>query len=47
LLRSAGQFVLALLMLWLFFYYLGQGLLAIPTSFHDGTLWESGWWEEQ
>ena len=45
LLMSTGQFVLAILILWLFFYYLGQALLVIPTSFHDGTLWNSGWWE--
>jgi hypothetical protein len=23
----------------LFFYWIGEGLLAIPTSFHDGTVW--------
>jgi len=44
-LMSTGQFVLAILMLWLFLYFLGQALLAITTSFHDGTLCESGWWE--
>ena len=26
--------------LWLLFYYLGQLLLLIPTSFHEGTLWQ-------
>ncbi len=31
---------------WLFFYWIGQGLLAIPTSFHDGTLWKTGFWNE-
>jgi hypothetical protein len=31
----------------LFFYWLGQILLLIPTPFHDGTLWKSvGNWHE-
>ena len=25
--------------LWLLFYLLGRGLLALPSSFHEGTLW--------
>jgi hypothetical protein len=24
------------------FYTLGQGLLALPSSFHDGTVWQVG-----
>jgi len=39
LLAQAVQCFLGLIILWLFFYYLGQILLSIPTSFHDGTLW--------
>jgi hypothetical protein len=35
----ALQFSAGLLVLWLFFYYLGQTLLLIPTSFHKGTIW--------
>ncbi len=31
---------------WLFFYWIGQGLLAIPTKFHEGTIWKTGFWEE-
>jgi hypothetical protein len=31
---------LGLLTAWFFFYEAGQVLLLIPTSFHDGTLWE-------
>jgi hypothetical protein len=31
----------------LFFYWLGQILLLIPTRFHDGTLWKSlGEWNQ-
>ena len=29
---------------WMFFFLLGWILLALPTSFHEGTLWTSGWW---
>jgi hypothetical protein len=32
---------LGLLISWLFFYQVGRALLLIPTSFHDGTLWQS------
>src|SRR5215471_11171635 len=35
-----GQLLLGILLLWLFFYYVGSILQAIPTSFHDGTLWK-------
>ncbi|RLB99815.1 MAG: rhomboid family protein, partial [Deltaproteobacteria bacterium] len=33
------QFLFSLLVLWLFFYYLGQALSSLPTAFHEGTLW--------
>jgi hypothetical protein len=41
-LRRSSELLGALLGLataWLFFYWLGQGLLTIPTSFHEGTVW--------
>ncbi|MEO7299509.1 MAG: rhomboid family protein, partial [Verrucomicrobiota bacterium] len=31
---------------WLFFYWVGQGLLSIPTEFHDGKIWRTGFWNE-
>jgi hypothetical protein len=34
----AGVFVL-----WLFFYLVGQTLLSVPSSFHDGTVWKPKW----
>jgi len=40
-----GQCVLGLLLVWFFFYLVGAALLAIPTSFHEGTLWRANWWE--
>ncbi len=30
---------LGLLVAWMFFYYLGEVLLSISTSFHEGNLW--------
>ena len=32
--------LLAILTLWLFFYYTGRILLSLPDSFHEGTFWE-------
>ena len=37
----ACQCVLSLLAAWTFFYYVGQVLLRIPSSFHEGTIWKS------
>lgn len=28
-----------MLLLWGIFYYLGKGLLLLPSAFHDGTFW--------
>ncbi len=30
-----------LLFLWMVFYYFGKFLLALPSSFHEGTLWSA------
>lgn len=35
----AGQLVAALFVTWLFFRLVGEGLLLLPSSFHEGTLW--------
>jgi hypothetical protein len=39
-LQGASGFIL----LWFIFFWIGQILLAIPHSFHEGTFWETGWW---
>ena len=36
-----GQCLMGFLIAWLVFYYLGEMLLSIPTSFHEGTIWKS------
>ncbi|MBT8341110.1 MAG: hypothetical protein KJP07_13925 [Desulfatitalea sp.] len=38
--QGAGGFFL----LWFTFYLLGKALLAIPHTFHEGTIWQSSWW---
>ena len=38
------QFMIGTWILWLFFYYLGRILVAVPASFHEGTLWREGLW---
>ncbi len=40
----AGQGLFGFLLLWYAFYLVGQTLLAIPHAFHEGTIWQSGWW---
>jgi hypothetical protein len=41
------QCVLGLLIAWFFFYLIGETLVALPTSFHEGTFWHVKWWHEQ
>lgn len=41
-----GYFLLGIVLLYVIFYYLAQILLALPTDFHEGTLWQSGWWSQ-
>jgi hypothetical protein len=33
------------LVLWYLFFLVGQMLLSIPHSFHEGTFWQSDWWK--
>jgi hypothetical protein len=48
--RKVGLFIqgcLGFILIWYAFYLIGLMLLAIPDAFHEGTVWESGWWENQ
>ncbi len=45
-LLTVGQCLAGLLTVWLFFYITGRSLLAIPDSFHEGTLWKSQFLDE-
>jgi hypothetical protein len=40
-LRRLAVGLLGLIVVWFFFYLIGQALLAIPSSFHEGTMWQS------
>ena len=40
-----AQCLSGLLVAWVFFFYFGQLLLSMPASFHEGTVWQTGWWE--
>src|SRR5215471_16321453 len=37
------QCVLSILIAWFFFFLIGEGLLALPDAFHEGTLWHVPW----
>jgi len=41
---AVGQGVFGFLVLWYAFYLVGIALSAIPYTFHEGTIWQSGWW---
>ena len=43
----AAQGVFGLLVAWFFFYLAGSALLALPTEFHEGTLWQVGWMDKE
>ncbi|HQE81742.1 MAG TPA: rhomboid family protein [Candidatus Hydrogenedentes bacterium] len=39
------QLAAGIALTWLLAYGLGRALISIPSSFHDGTLLRSSWWE--
>jgi hypothetical protein len=39
------QVAAGLAVTWLFFYGVGQALVRIPSSFHEGTVWKGTWLE--
>ena len=41
-----GECLAGVLTVWLFFYMAGRSLLAIPDSFHEGTVWKSRFMDE-
>ena len=41
------QCLLGVVTVWLFFYLLGEGLLRLPTAFHEGTLWAVDWLDQK
>jgi hypothetical protein len=43
--RLAVQCLAGLVLAWFFFYLVGESLLSLPSAFHEGTLWQTGWME--
>ena len=41
-----GAAACGFLLIWIAFHLCGQLLLAVPSSFHEGTIWHSSWWNE-
>jgi hypothetical protein len=41
----ACVFFFGFLTIWIFFYLLGRGLLALPSEFHEGDLWRRSYWD--
>lgn len=41
-----GHFLLGILILYVLIYYLAEILLALPSNFHEGSLWQAGWWTD-
>jgi hypothetical protein len=42
-----GQCFVGFLVAWLFFYLVGESLLALPASFHEGAFWRVEWWHQK
>ena len=42
-----AQGIAGLIAAWFFFFLIGNGLLKIPTSFHEGTLWQVHWMDKK
>jgi hypothetical protein len=39
LILNGSPFLAGFLLIWLLFFLCGKGLISLPTSFHEGTLW--------
>ena len=42
-----AQCLLGVMMVWFFFYLIGEGLASLPASFHEGTLWKVSWLDKE
>lgn len=42
-----AQFVFGFFLAWYFFFLIGECLLKIPASFHEGTLWQVHWGNDE
>jgi len=44
---NVAQGTASVLLAWFCFYLIGEGLLSLPDSFHEQTLWQVPWTEEE
>jgi hypothetical protein len=42
-----AQCVAGLIIAWFFFFLIGEALLKIPASVHEGTLWQVNWMDQK
>jgi len=42
-----AQFAAGVVVAWFFFFLIGNSLLKIPASFHEGTLWQVNWMDHK
>ena len=42
-----AQGILGIMVAWFFFFLVGEGLLKLPASFHEGTLWKVHWIDKE
>jgi hypothetical protein len=40
-----AHLIAGIILLWVVFYYFGQILISLPSSFHEGTIWSNSWME--
>jgi hypothetical protein len=44
---SLCQCLFGILLAWFFFNLMGDRLLAMPSAFHEATLWRKAWFNDQ
>ena len=42
-----AQCAFSVLIAWFFFFLIGEALLSLPDSFHEGTVWQVPWTENE
>lgn len=45
--RRVLQCCFGIFIAWFFFYLVGASLLSLPSSFHEGTLWQVNWFDKE
>jgi hypothetical protein len=45
--KRSFQCALGIFVAWFFFYLVGESLLSLPDSFHEGSLWQVNWLDKE